>query len=172
MLFLFLIATILQSREASRLSTVNVTSLPVYSQASTASPVVKTLAQGDRVLVELEIVSGQAWCRIREPDQVKSSGYVLCAQLDRPDRGAQPGWTSNPAPPAAATGAAAAAKPAPPATAASPTGSFSPLDPDFWVGPSRFQRRSTPGDCGPDAEFGPGRLSRPGRWDVSRQGNP
>ena len=137
---LFLIVTTFQSSEASRFSTIKPTSLVVYSQASTASPVVKTLSQGDRVIVELEILSGQAWCRIREPDHAKSSGYVLCAQLDRPARDAQSGWTSQP--PATAGNAP---KPAPPTVTKIPSAGEA-LDPDFWaarLGFSDEQRQAT-----------------------------
>ncbi len=89
---LFLLIAPLQNSEPSRLATVTPVALPVYTQTSVHSALVKTLHQGDRVVVEFEIVTGQAWCRIRETDQAKSSGYALCGQLDRSAQSPQPRW--------------------------------------------------------------------------------
>ena len=58
-------------------ATVKADSLTVYSQMSTGSDVVRTLAKGDTVTVNYSIATEDGeWCSI-------SPGYVLCRSLDR-----------------------------------------------------------------------------------------
>jgi hypothetical protein len=73
-------------------STVKVADLPVYSDSSISSQVVKTLHQGDRVIVEFEILTGYSWCKIREENRTEKSGYVMCQGLNRPQSASPKQW--------------------------------------------------------------------------------
>jgi thiol-disulfide isomerase/thioredoxin len=74
-----------QSTSAPDRATVKIDVLPVYSEMSTTSAVVKSLKKGDAVTLGFEIrQSDEAWCSIKEPGQTKRLGYVLCRDLDRP----------------------------------------------------------------------------------------
>lgn len=93
---LILIAPMFLNAAESSLSTVRVADLPVYSNTSITSQVVKTLHQGDRVIVEFEIHAGQSWCKIREENRAEEFGYVMCQGLDRPQSTSQKRWNQVP----------------------------------------------------------------------------
>jgi hypothetical protein len=65
--------------------TVKVDSLAVYSQMSTESDVVNTLARGTVVRILLAVTGGDGnWCSIASQDGPSRIGYVPCSGLDRP----------------------------------------------------------------------------------------
>jgi predicted Zn-dependent protease len=56
--------------------------VPVYSQMSRSSSVVKTLSKGDRVHIRLRVAGVEgAWCKVAELGQSNSLGFVLCSKL-------------------------------------------------------------------------------------------
>jgi len=60
-------------------------SLPVHQSASASSAVVKTLKQGDEVVLDMSIAGADKaqWCMIREDNQADLLGYVPCNTLER-----------------------------------------------------------------------------------------
>jgi hypothetical protein len=84
---------------ASEQATVNSDALAVHSGNSSTSKIVKQLAKGDVVLVEMEVTGREgAWCNIREKDQTRSLGFVPCKELARQPRPQPPQWASVPQP--------------------------------------------------------------------------
>lgn len=64
--------------------TVKSAPLTVYSQMSTDSDVVATLAPGKSVLITFSITTGDgAWCSVSDIDSAKKLGFVRCDGLDR-----------------------------------------------------------------------------------------
>src|SRR5450432_3648062 len=74
----------LASAQTSNPGEVKGDALFVYSEMSATSIVVKTLKQGDRVSIRLQVTTAEGdWCKIAEDGQRNSLGYVPCAQLLR-----------------------------------------------------------------------------------------
>ncbi len=68
-----------------RVATVKSESLPVHSQMSSGSRVIKSLKRGDKVTVDFDISTGpEEWCSVVEAGQTKPLGFVQCKNLDRP----------------------------------------------------------------------------------------
>jgi len=62
---------------------VKLAALPVYSEMSASSDVVRSLHQGDEVVLDFEFASGAgSWCGVRLPGQAARLGYVDCSGLD------------------------------------------------------------------------------------------
>ncbi len=76
----------------AEVSTVKSQDAVVYSRTSLSADSVKTLHQGDRVIVDFEVASFYSFCKIREMNQEAVSGFVLCDDLERPRRTAQTNW--------------------------------------------------------------------------------
>lgn len=142
---LILVAMAFQRGAEPSLSTVRAADLAVYSTNSLDSRVVKTLHRGDRVFVLMEITSGEAWCWIRETDQAKPSGYVLCTQLDRPPKSDQKRWgLSSPQPSSVADEVSPPKKPDVESPATKSDDRRSLRDPALWEDRFKFsdqQRR-------------------------------
>lgn len=67
----------------SRLATVKAKLLPVYSETSVTSGIVKFLRKGNVVKVQYEImISDDKWCGIAEYRQSTTSGFVICEALE------------------------------------------------------------------------------------------
>jgi predicted aspartyl protease len=61
--------------------------VPLHSEMSTSSPVLRSLKKGDSVVVDIEIRDPEgAWCGIIEQGQTSIAGYVRCKDLERPLR--------------------------------------------------------------------------------------
>lgn len=62
--------------------------LEVRESRDKTSAVVKTLKQGEEVLIDMSMTGedGQQWCTIRETTKKDRLGYVPCQFLDRPTR--------------------------------------------------------------------------------------
>jgi hypothetical protein len=61
--------------------------VPLYSEMSASSPVLKSLKKGGPVVVDIEIENPEgAWCGIIEQGQTSIAGYVRCKNLERPLR--------------------------------------------------------------------------------------
>lgn len=61
-------------------ATVNEDSIPVYSETSSSSTVLKRLSRGDVLTIDYSVVTGEGeWCSLGAPER----GYVLCASLKR-----------------------------------------------------------------------------------------
>jgi hypothetical protein len=58
--------------------------MPIYPRSSISADVVKTLHQGDRVIVEYEVTSFYSFCKIHDTSEEEVSGFALCADLERP----------------------------------------------------------------------------------------
>ena len=65
-------------------ATVKSETLPVYSEMSRSSRVMKSLKKGDALVVAFEIQAGtDDWCKIREARSIQWLGFVACQQIDR-----------------------------------------------------------------------------------------
>ena len=65
-------------------ATVKSETLPVYSEMSRSSRVLKSLKKGDALVVAFEIQAGtDDWCKIREARSIQWLGFVVCRQIDR-----------------------------------------------------------------------------------------
>jgi predicted aspartyl protease len=61
--------------------------VPLYSEMSAASRVLKFLKQGEPVAVDVEIEGPEgSWCGIIEQGQMSVTGYVRCGELERPQQ--------------------------------------------------------------------------------------
>ncbi len=80
-------ASMAESPAPLRLATVRATLLPVYSQTSVTSGIVKFLRKGNVVRVQSEIlISDDKWCSIAEYHQTTRSGFVICEALEYPQQ--------------------------------------------------------------------------------------
>jgi tetratricopeptide (TPR) repeat protein len=67
-------------------ATVKADSLKVFPTMDTSSGVVRTLAKGDAVYVDLRVDQGAMfWCRVRMAGQAAKLGFVDCRSLERAD---------------------------------------------------------------------------------------
>jgi hypothetical protein len=82
--------------------TVKVDSLDVYSQMSSDSDAISTLARGTSVRITLSITNGEgSWCSISKIDTSEKLGFVHCDGLDRentPSTAASAGGTGSASP--------------------------------------------------------------------------
>lgn len=70
--------------EASGNAVVRSNVVPLYSEMSTGSRVVRPLQKGEQVVVEIEIQGPEgAWCGISGQGQTDVTGYVQCKDLQR-----------------------------------------------------------------------------------------
>jgi predicted aspartyl protease len=75
------------SEAASGGAVIRSDAVPLYSEMSASSPVLKSLKKGDPVVVDIEIEDPEgAWCGIIEQGQTSIAGYVRCKDLERPPR--------------------------------------------------------------------------------------
>jgi hypothetical protein len=76
-------ASMAEPLSPSPLATVKVKLLPVYSETSVSSGIVKFLRKGDVVRIQSEImISDDKWCRIAEYRQATRLGFVICEALE------------------------------------------------------------------------------------------
>jgi predicted aspartyl protease len=75
------------SEAASGDAVVRNDAVPLYSEMSAGSRILKSLKKGDSVAVSIEIENPEgAWCSIIEQGQTSIAGYVRCKDLERPLR--------------------------------------------------------------------------------------
>ncbi len=80
-----------QDSTAATNATVINESLPVYSQMSRFSKVVRSLKKGDKVTVDLELSgAGEPWCSLPRLGGSGGTGYVQCKGLERAPRAPEP----------------------------------------------------------------------------------
>ena len=78
------------SRAATNATVIN-ESLPVYSQMSRSSKVVRLLKKGDKVTVDLALSgAGEAWCSLTGLGGSGGTGYVQCKGVERAPRAPVP----------------------------------------------------------------------------------
>jgi predicted aspartyl protease len=75
------------SEAASSGAVIRNNGVPLYSEMSASSPVLRSLKKGDPVDIDIEIQDPEgSWCGIIEQGQTSVAGYVRCKDLERPLR--------------------------------------------------------------------------------------
>ena len=91
--------------QATSTATVREDQVALRSRASGGSTAIKSLGRGQKVKVGFTISGSEgSWCSVTEDAPGGASGYVLCAQLNRPMSEKRPEWRSAPSGDSAAAG--------------------------------------------------------------------